>query len=322
MKSLRNKVVLSAIVLAFALIATIGSTYAWFTVSNTVAVSSIQLNVQSSESLLIRVYDGETGLLADNATEQLLDAATYSANLTYANIIATDYYGASGTGDLAASRLTPVTAAVDNTYAALNAKALKLMDVDSKVLTTTGVNGNSSTGEYVDVKFWLLSQTTTLPVVLDTLSITASNTLGTQDAIVNAVTVAVWESGHSTVAAGAITGFVDTEATSNSYIFSMNPDYGFAFVSGMRGYDGDTTDTLGAQSAVLTALHSLYASTAAVAHVSAATVSGATSVVTLTAGQPTLVNVRIYVEGWDAQTTNAVLAAIFSVSFKFSLKTA
>ncbi|MFA5698090.1 MAG: hypothetical protein WC888_06695, partial [Candidatus Izemoplasmatales bacterium] len=61
MKSLKTKVILSAIVLMFALVATIGSTYAWFTVSNTVSVSSIQMNVGTQEGLLIRAYDGEAG---------------------------------------------------------------------------------------------------------------------------------------------------------------------------------------------------------------------------------------------------------------------
>jgi len=210
MKSLRNKVVLSAIVLAFALIATIGSTYAWFTVSNQVSVSSIELNVQSSESLLIRVFNDEA---SDDST--LLNATTYSANLTYADIIAKAYYGTSGAGNLAASRLTPVTAAVDGTYAALDAKALKLMNIETKALTTIGVNPNASDGEYVDIKFWLLSQgTVEEAIVLEALSILPNNGTGyttTKDTVTNAVNLAVWESGHSTVVANAVTAFVDTE---------------------------------------------------------------------------------------------------------------
>lgn len=57
MNSLRRKVRLSAIVLMLALFTTLGSTFAWFTVSNTVTVGSIDLNVKTSPSLLIRVYD-------------------------------------------------------------------------------------------------------------------------------------------------------------------------------------------------------------------------------------------------------------------------
>ncbi|MDP3130398.1 MAG: hypothetical protein Q8N15_03565, partial [Bacillota bacterium] len=76
MKNLRNKIVLSGLVLLFALVATIGSTFAWFTVSNTVTVASMQMNVKSSESLLIKVFEDEAGNEAD-----LLDANNYKANL-------------------------------------------------------------------------------------------------------------------------------------------------------------------------------------------------------------------------------------------------
>ncbi|MFA5696821.1 MAG: hypothetical protein WC888_00125 [Candidatus Izemoplasmatales bacterium] len=57
MKSLKKKVILSAFVLGFSLLTAFGSTYAWFTVSNTVTINSIELNVSTSPSLLIRVYD-------------------------------------------------------------------------------------------------------------------------------------------------------------------------------------------------------------------------------------------------------------------------
>jgi hypothetical protein len=55
MKQLKTKVLLSAFVLIFALVATIGSTFAWFTVATTVNVETMQLNVQSQDSLLIRM---------------------------------------------------------------------------------------------------------------------------------------------------------------------------------------------------------------------------------------------------------------------------
>jgi len=65
MKALKTKVILSAFVLLFALVATIGSTYAWFTVSNTVSVSAFNLEVQTSPSLLIRLWDEVNGDTAD-----------------------------------------------------------------------------------------------------------------------------------------------------------------------------------------------------------------------------------------------------------------
>ncbi|MFA5006671.1 MAG: hypothetical protein WC509_04310 [Candidatus Izemoplasmatales bacterium] len=57
MQSLKRKVTVSAFVLVLALLTTLGSTFAWFTVSNTVTVGSIELNVKTSPSLLVRVYD-------------------------------------------------------------------------------------------------------------------------------------------------------------------------------------------------------------------------------------------------------------------------
>ncbi|MFH0993262.1 MAG: hypothetical protein V1761_02810, partial [bacterium] len=96
MKSLRNKIILSGLVLLFALVATIGSTFAWFTVSNTVTVGAMQLNVQTSESLLIKPYAGEDG---DEGA--LLNAENYKANITIADILAaSDLYDSYGTWKL------------------------------------------------------------------------------------------------------------------------------------------------------------------------------------------------------------------------------
>ena len=105
MKSLKSKVILSAIVLVFALVATIGSTYAWFTVSNTVAVEPMQLDVQSSESLLIRVFNGETAANVVATSGGLLDATSYKASLSTADIIAATAYAG-----LADWTMSPVTA--------------------------------------------------------------------------------------------------------------------------------------------------------------------------------------------------------------------
>ncbi len=57
MKSLKTKVIMSAVVLVFALLATIGTTYAWFTVSSTVSLNTINIDVTTEESLLIRVWN-------------------------------------------------------------------------------------------------------------------------------------------------------------------------------------------------------------------------------------------------------------------------
>jgi hypothetical protein len=46
----------------------------------------------------------------------------------------------------------------------------------------------------------------------------------------------------------------------------------------------------------------------------------ATTITTLHPSLPSLITVRIYIEGWDAQTSNSLLAALISVSFEFRLK--
>jgi len=163
MKSLRNKVIMSAIVLAFALIATIGSTYAWFTVSSTVTATGITLNVQSADSLLIRIYDGETNPTTDT---DLLLANTYSSSIDSGDFAAatTAGYDAMSTWTLHA-----VTAAASETlagevdYTTLNPKSLRYLDqLDQAVPTrhlTSASLGNQTDGFYVDVRFWVLSQT-------------------------------------------------------------------------------------------------------------------------------------------------------------------
>jgi len=119
MKALKSKVILSAAVLLFALVATIGSTYAWFTVSSTVSVPSLTLTVKSSKSLLIRPYYGETG------DESYLDVpSNYKTSLLLADITTVDtedpaYTTIEGTGpyttspyaNISAWRLNNVTAA-------------------------------------------------------------------------------------------------------------------------------------------------------------------------------------------------------------------
>ncbi|MFA5742212.1 MAG: hypothetical protein WC874_04970, partial [Candidatus Izemoplasmatales bacterium] len=96
MKSLKIKVLLSGLVLMFAIAASFGTTYAWFTISNTVNIDSMTINVQSGESLLIRVYKGEylgedpVKLAADEAG--LLDASTYKNSLSIDDILASTSY--------------------------------------------------------------------------------------------------------------------------------------------------------------------------------------------------------------------------------------
>lgn len=311
MKSLRNKIILSGLVLLFALVATIGSTFAWFTVSNTVTVAALDLNVTTSESLLIKVYNGETGSEA-----ALTNAANYKANLTQADVLAAT---TAGYNALASWVLTPVTDAQEvapsstsTAYTAINGLNLNTMNIDTKVLTATSTS-NSASGNFIELKFWLLSQTTDENIVLQDLVITsATNNSDPQDAVANAISVAVYKAADGATAVGSPT----------ANVYSPSPDYAFAFTTGMRGYDLPAgSNTVGTPQTLID-LHSLYYNGAAVADVSAATLATATTIAAVTTNVPALFAVRIYLEGWDSATTNAILAADFSISFKFSIKNA
>ncbi|MDD4184208.1 MAG: hypothetical protein PHI01_02175, partial [Candidatus Izemoplasmatales bacterium] len=59
MKEIKRKLLLTALVIVFAFVATAGTTYAWFQISPTVEAESLNFNMQSKDSLLLRVYNGE-----------------------------------------------------------------------------------------------------------------------------------------------------------------------------------------------------------------------------------------------------------------------
>jgi len=317
MKNLRSKVILSGLVLLFAIVASFGTTYAWFTVSTTVNVESMTMTVQSGESLLIRVYKGEyEGDAAQDAIDEasLLDASTYFNTLTEANISASSKYTGFST-----YRLSPVTAADDDTYAALNGQELKTMDILDKTLTET-TSANSNAGNFVELKFWVFAQVTAENIVLSNLAITvdpASNLLDSQDNVVYAVNVAAWKSQVKAV----------PFTTDAAKIYSIDPDYEFAFTDGMNGADTDP-DANGpfvltpTQISDLLGDHSLFFGSSTVDNVSTATLTAATTLAALDADTPTLITVRIYIEGWDAQMTNALLASKFNIEFSFEIKNA
>jgi len=320
MKSLRNKIILSGLVLLFALVATIGSTFAWFTVSNTVSVASMELDVKSSESLLIKIYENEVGTESD-----LLNANNYKANLSYNDIVdpegdtagvhaATELYW-----NLAAYQMTDVTATASLASVALTPKTLRTYDVDLRTWGGSDSTSNSTTGNFVELKFWLLSQGVgTEDFVLEDLRIeTIADNSDTQDNIVNAVTLATW-----------VSQTTNTSVDGTPRVYSEDPDYDFKFIAGMRGYDSDTpANNYLASPAALVLTHAEFHETdyeedgsEDVVSVAVGDIADAEVIYTLSQNVPTLVTVRIYIEGWDADTTNSVLAASFTISFKFSLQ--
>ncbi|MDD3478344.1 MAG: hypothetical protein PHP32_05660, partial [Candidatus Izemoplasmatales bacterium] len=311
-----NKVILSAVVLAFALIATIGSTYAWFTVSNTVNVEAMTLNVQSSDSILIRVDN--PAVVEDNLT----DLSTYKTTLTNADI--TSIY------NFVNWKLQPVTAIQDG-YTTVDPSVLNTMAVGDTnytrdlVATVDGTDKNQTTGKYIELTFWLYSTSATAQdIILQDLSVSSNvANSSTQAAVVNAVRFGVWASGQTPL------------------IYGLDNDYDFAFTNGLPGY-WDTavvdavpgTDEFNALTELdgghpfLDANNVFYASNATTwaasitAGAADASKLNADVIYTLPSETPTLFTVRIYVEGWDEQTTNDIIAAAFSISFKFALQDA
>lgn len=306
MKSLRNKVIMSAIVLAFALIATIGSTYAWFTVSSSVSATGLTLNVQTQNSLLIKTVTSATEVAND-----VLDPTEYKTTLTTADFATTFYTGMSGW------TLYPVTAATgnvdgtDTVYTGLNADALTFYNPTSDLATaisttlTTGDVNKATTGSVIELRMWLMAQASNQDVVFTDLSITpnSGNALSAQDEVVNAVCL----------------GVKDVTNSGTRYIFSIDPDYGFAFVSGDLGYEGDATDSILSNTALL-ADHSLFYGASTVANESTTVVGDATVVASLVADTPTLISIYIYIEGWDAEATNGIVDAAFDLSFGFEIQ--
>ncbi|MCK4552319.1 MAG: hypothetical protein KAU02_05315 [Tenericutes bacterium] len=321
MKQLKTKVIMSAFVLLFALVATIGSTYAWFTVSTVVSVSSISLNVQSDESLLILVDQmGDAGtpgvgydypsnvndaLVLDNATNYVisLDNTDIASSTLYSPSLYTLGTVTAGYGFANDGAYVTYTGLGNGTP---NVVTLYTVSLTDKSHTAT-TNNNSATGDYIQFDFWLLSQSsTTEDVVLQDLTISgdSENSAG-QDTVIDALRLMTHVS------------------TFDDQVFSRTaPDYGFAFESGMPGYNLPAAwgnSVLAADQSVLVAAGGLYYG-ALLANASTNVIGDATVVATLASNTPTKVSVIIFIEGWDAQATTDILNAGFDISFKFALQ--
>ncbi len=307
MKSLRNKVILSGIVLVFAFIATIGSTFAWFTVSQTVAVQEMQLNVSAEDNLLILVDNGYNSL-----STQVTTIENYKTSLTLAEITA------AGTAyeNLTSYRLLPVTA-LNSAYNTVDGKNLgvleALTDYDRSV--TAAVANNATTGHFIELKFWLYSQSTLAKQIqLSNVSITSSETDPELVLVEDAVRLAV---------------FTDT---SDAFIFGNDTDFGFGFLPGQEGHssvvtptDTDFNNLFERTTPILDGLggNLLTSITGADRVKNLANESTTpTDLFELPSQTPTLVTIRIFIEGWDAQAKNNIVSAQFEIVLGFKFKQA
>jgi hypothetical protein len=226
----------------------------------------------------------------------------------------------------------------------VNGKAMSTLASGSNVTralsATDGDDINSKLGKFIEIKFYLFSQgTSTQAIVLQDLSIVAAGS-GVAVQVEDAVRLSVWRAGHFVLG----DGLTLTSAGAAS-VFGYTKDYGFVFTSANPTYfhgTGETPAAIYNGSNVLQGFNKIsdltqgydgvstaptpltwngtYYNLLAARDGGTATKSAATEVFSLNSNEPTLVTVRIFVEGWAANTTNNIIASGFSISYKFSIK--
>jgi len=320
MKALKTKVLLSAFVLLFALAATVGSTYAWFTVAQTVTVNSIQMDIESADPLMLIKVADPAATIAVPGDASVGDPSTYDGALTNAEIIS-EYE------DFSLWNLSDVTA-LQAGYDTKSAKTLNKMNTLSpwtRALTET-TDKNSATGDFWEFKFWIYSQDEIdRDIVVKDLAITYVS--GGSATVVSAIRFAIW---------GDETGTPEAD-----FIFGIENDYEYAFTSDMADYysivAGSTvpgtlftagTDPFNYLDQTDSAIAALagnpddvfYTTGTPIANHSTSTLADADTIYTITPDVPVLFTVRVYMEGWDAEMSNSIAEAIFNIGFQLSYK--
>ncbi|MFA7106315.1 MAG: hypothetical protein WC154_03340 [Candidatus Izemoplasmatales bacterium] len=325
MKNLRNKVILSGIVLLFAFIATIGTTYAWFTVSQTSTVEDITLSVSAANNMLILPYDKDINYVADGSGHSetdgvgnydLLSSDNYDTSLTQAEIEAAGYE-VSTYGMLPATVVTPG-------YGGFDGSTLASINLSTRELTTlteaTNFNSTSSTTGYaVKLQFWLYvtSSNSTEVIELNDLSITTvDGNTDLQDSVANAVRMSIWSENNTWDGSGAQVSGTPTQ----SVIFGNDNDYDFDF-SGTP--NEETNNTIQAVATAASGSATLKTDLEAAVYTSTSIIKATDKdIFTITAGTPTLVSVLIYIEGWDVHAGNNIALSDFVIAFGFKAGTA
>ncbi|MGE4571520.1 MAG: hypothetical protein AB7E09_02125 [Candidatus Izemoplasmatales bacterium] len=303
MKALKTKVILSGIVLVFAFIATIGTTFAWFTVSQTATVDTLTLNVTAADNLLIRVRPYDTG--AFTTPGDIDDVNTYQTSITNTNLTDNGY-------DLTWG-LQPSTI-IDNGYTSFDATTLSyIANLDDQDRTLTSATRNSSTGHYIELQFYLFSQSDEAQVIemagMNISAVTAENNATGQNNVEDAVRLSAFS--------GEASGTHGTPL-----VFGNDTDYDYAFTANNAGYlSSGTASTLTAPdyfnsiSDLNTAITGLLTSVIDLTNY----VDGDdnANLLTIQPNTATLVSVLIYIEGWDLQAANDIIEAQFNISFGF-----
>jgi len=341
MKSLKSKVILSALVLIFALVATIGSTFAWFTVSNTVSTSNIQLNVVSTDSLLIKL--ASYGAVDGDAASHL-DAAAYSTSVTVdATTLTSDngYIGGYNSNAAYSTWRLGISTAVQSTYAAVSGipGAQLLLDTTAASNPKRTLAGapviNSTSGGVITLKFWVMSQSADNKY----LRVSELNVLG-QSASPDgntAIQESLRLSFHNSVTNA---GWALPLQSARAYIFGNDIDYDFEFLpansttyfSGTDYTYVDPNYTLNGFNMIDDLIHGIVTAAPATTALTSAdllayTVNGVnvhgvintTNLARLVQNTPQLVTVTMFVDGWDADASDLLNTIPFRVSFKFTI---
>jgi hypothetical protein len=320
MKALRTKVILSGIVLVFAFIATIGTTFAWFTVSSTVTVDTMTINVTSADSLLILPKDntgtntyvatgeGNTGTEID-----LLDTANYETLINATDLV--DYGYEVGNTPGTSWRLSPVTI-IDTDYAG-GYDATTLSAIDSNNFSTRDLVAaveNDENGDYIKLEFWVLLQgedgsNGVVELTSDSSITSIDDNTGLQDEVANAVRLSIWAD-DTTFGGGS---------AQSPYIFGNDLDYDFIFNAPFDNAGYDTLDDTDLGNGNYSTLTTTITETDHISFADNATAVNPQDIFTLQYNVPTLITVLIYVEGWDEDASDNIALAGFEINFGFEV---
>jgi len=274
---------LAGVVTIFAFLVTIGSTYAWFTVGQSSQIGSIELEVQTSTSLLILVDEGYN--YGDTEDKLFLDnPSSYLSSLSNSEIISVYNY----TNML----LEPVTT--------LNGTSYKRNDRSTTASSTAG------SGQYLEFSVWLLSQDNAVAVAMKDLTVSADNGNVLRNAITEAVRVSLTPASGTTQIYGL----------NKDYDFTFIPGQtGYD-----PTLESTNNEILSTTESALVALHKLYYTSGTAVENESTTLTAASTVVSLAADVPQKVTIRIWIEGWDADCNNNVLDTDFIISFEMTVK--
>ena len=344
MRKLTQKLVLSVVTMALVVVALGTSTFAWFTLTNSASVSSFNAQVTSGEGIEISLGTWTGGLATAGGSATITSTSVWYTVLPNSAIIArlVEMYGNSGTSEnpvpnFRFTDLTSVNGADIRTkanVAAVNGSGFIPLDVffRSAVAQDIRVTNVKLTGTS---KSW----------VADVRSFTASNgkVYGTDASNFPSMTVAAWTSARLSIVgvngfgiSGTTTVFeraenlIVTPGEELTTIYNSNavpayvssdPAYGGASYNYAKGNASDIA-LLGAMPSTLkvaeggtfdadsgTVGDQSYAN---VVRTSSATISGITQPYTY-AG----IKVRIWIEGFDADSFDAIFSTVLSVQLAF-----